>query len=144
MPPKPYERRAPVPTRRPRFLLEEQRALGGTLPVPNPVPFGVKEHETSHVVTGPGFQDCAVGVGLPETQAAVMPCRPHPCACPHAHPGRPALQHAQFTRFSASRAPQDRGFEALTLSEWGLGAGVHEACVTAAGGGSPGCVRTLL
>ena len=41
------------------------------LPPPAPLPLCIKEHQTSHVVTRAGFQNRAVGVGLPETQSSI-------------------------------------------------------------------------
>lgn len=41
------------------------------LPPPAPLPLCIEEHQTSHVVTWAGFQNRAVGVGLPETQSTI-------------------------------------------------------------------------
>ena len=44
-------------------------------PPPAPLPLCIKEHQASHIVTWAGFQNRAVGVGLPETQSTIILCR---------------------------------------------------------------------
>lgn len=41
------------------------------LPPLAPLPLCIEEHQTSYVVTRAGFQNRAVGVGLPETQSTI-------------------------------------------------------------------------
>lgn len=116
--------------------------MGGTLPVPNPVPLSVEEHKSSHIVTGSGFQNGAVGVGLPETQAAVMPCRAS-SALVLTHIQNASTPTSPLTCSQPTVLLKNGALKSLCY-EWGLGAGVHGACVKAAGAESPGYVRILL
>lgn len=72
-----------TPVREARPLCDNQDALMGRgllgvtphLQSPVILPFCIEEHKTSHIVTWAGFQNRAVGVGLPETQPTIIFCR---------------------------------------------------------------------
>lgn len=59
-------------------MLQPGRPLqkAGAPPVSSPpLPLGIEEHKTSHVVTWASFKNRAVGIGLPETQSTIIVCR---------------------------------------------------------------------